>query len=715
MAPSTGEQDDHSDAIRIAIDLHRSGRFGEAEAVYRRVLAAEPNHFDALHLLGVIAHQNRRYADAIESISKAVALDASAYPAFNNLGLAFQAAGNLREAERCFTQSVSLNENYSDAQFNLALLQHRQGRSSEAAVGFRRVLAQRPEFAEAHHNLGAALQSAREWDAAIASYRQALTLQPELAEAHFNLARALEATGKTGEALAEYQEVLLLQPEMAEAHFFVGSILQDQGMLADALECFATALSLKPEYAEARWAHAMSQLALVYGAEDDQKTFTDAFSTALIELEAWFNPERIADGYKAVGSQQPFFLAYVEGNNEPLLSRYGNLCRRLMAHWESQQGIAIAVPARDNKLRLGIVSAHVHDQSVWTAIVRGWCEHLDAGRISLHIFHTGTPKDDETTYAQSRAAYFTHGTRGLTEWARAVVDRKLDAIIYPEIGMDPMTAKLANLRLAPVQIAAWGHPETTGFPTIDYYLSAEDFEPPNAQKNYREKLVTLPRLGCAYRPLNVEAIDLDCDALGLNLELPILICAGAPMKYAPDHDAVFVKIAQQLGRCQFVFFNHFKENLSAKLQRRLDAAFLDADMYFSEYAVYLPWLKRPAFFGLMRRADVYLDTIGFSGFNTAMQAVECDLPIVAWEGYFMRGRLASGILKRMGLSELVARTESEYVALVVKLVEDDAYRLQVRERAMQARDALFNDVATIRALEGFLERATQAARQHDVA
>jgi protein O-GlcNAc transferase len=695
-----------SAAFEDALQHHKAGNLVEAGQAYQQILAVDPQHFDALHLSGVIAHQNSRYEEAVALMEKAVGRDPTAFPAFNNLGLAYRALGDLDRAGECFARAVALGPEYVAAHNNLGLLFQARGRFDEAATEFRRVLSLKPDFAEAHYNLAVALQSSGNADAAIASYRQALALNADFAEAHFQLARALEVEGKTAEALAGYQEALLLKPELAEAHFFLGSILQDQGMIDDALECFSRALSLKPDYVEAHWALAMSQLALVYEADDDREEFRSAFSRALSDLDVWFDANRIKDGHKAVGSQQPFFLAYVEQDNRAVLSQYGNLCRRLMAYWQSQQGIVMVTPAPRAKLRLGIISAHVHDQSVWTAIVRGWCAHLDPDRISLHIFHTGIPEDGETGYARSRAVYFTKSARGLREWADAVVGQNLDAIIYPEIGMDPTTARLANLRLAPVQIAAWGHPETSGLPTIDYYLSAEAFEPPGAQANYREKLVRLPNLGCAYSPLNIEPATLDFDALGLNLELPVLICAGTPMKYPPAHDAVFVKIAQELGECQFVFFNHFKENLSEKLRQRLDTAFLEAGMYFSEYSIYLPWLRRPAFFGLMRRADVYLDTMGFSGFNTAMQAIECGLPIVAWEGRFMRGRLASGILGRMGLEELIAHNEAEYVNLVVRLARDQKYRSHIRERIVELRGALFGDSVPVSALENFLVAVT---------
>ena len=122
-----------------------------------------------------------------------------------------------------------------------------------------------------------------------------------------------------------------------------------------------------------------------------------------------------------------------------------------------------------------------------------------------------------------------------------------------------------------------------------------------------------------------------------------------------------------------------------------------------------PWLDRPSFYGLLQRADVMLDTIGFSGFNTAMQAVESALPIVTVEGRFLRGRLASGILKRMGLQELVASSADEYVAVATRLARDSEYRKSTRQRIEAVRQILFDDDAPIRALETFLAQARLAA------
>ena len=675
--------------------------------MYRQILTIHPDHFDALHLLGVISYQAAKYDEAVRLITKATEQNSAAFPAFNNLGLAYRSLNHLDQAGACFEKALSLKPDYVDAHNNLASLLQMQGKLDDAIVEFQEVLSLRPESAEAHNNLGDVFRAQGKLGEAIGCYQRALSINPDFAEAHFNLARAFGAQGKRAEALAGYQEALVLKPEFAEAHFYLGAMLQAQGIIDEAIGCFQTALSLKPDYVEAHWALAMSQLALVYGTGDVPRNFREAFSRALADLDHWFDANRIKDGFKAVGSQAPYYLAYDEQDNRGLLSQYGDLCARLMRYWQDEQGRLPQDRPPGETISVGLVSAHIRDQSVWTAITRGLCQHLDRGRFSLHVFYIGTVQDQHTATAKSQSASFVSGAAGLPQWVDAILEHRLDVIIYPEVGMDPMTIRLASMRLAPVQMAAWGHPETTGLPTMDYYLSAEDFEPVDGAKNYREELVALPHLGCSYQPLQVSGVAPDLEALGIAADAPLLLCPGTPYKYAPQHDQVFVEIARRLGRCQFIFFNDDHENLSEKLRERLGVAFAQADMYFDEYGVFIPWQTRPAFYGLLQRADVCLDTMGFSGFNTAMQAIECGLPIVTLEGRFMRGRFASGILKRIGLSELVAQTHERYVELAVKLGQDSEYRRDVRARIVASRDVLFDDVAPIRALERFLLEVTK--------
>jgi predicted O-linked N-acetylglucosamine transferase (SPINDLY family) len=139
-----------------------------------------------------------------------------------------------------------------------------------------------------------------------------------------------------------------------------------------------------------------------------------------------------------------------------------------------------------------------------------------------------------------------------------------------------------------------------------------------------------------------------------------------------------------------------------RVRLRLRAAFTAHGLEPDRFLLFVPWLTKAAFQGVMSQAHVCLDTIGFSGFNTALQAVQAGLPIVTREGRFLRGRFASGILKRMGLSELVAASDESYVDLAERIARDGAHRERLRASIEGARQSLYRDVAPIRALEEFL-------------
>jgi predicted O-linked N-acetylglucosamine transferase (SPINDLY family) len=545
--------------------------------------------------------------------------------------------------------------------------------------------------------------------AAIGSYRKALSLNPRLAEPHLNLAQALETLGDVSSAIQESEAILQFDPGNAHVRVVLGRLLHAQGRGVDAEECFRRVIADKPDFVRARWCSTMSKLAVAYGPGERPEDSRRAFEQSFAELRKWFDEARPADGSVGVGSMQPYYLAYHECDNRALLSRYGDLCSSLMQPILGSRKLAPAMVRPRGKVRIGIVSGKIYDQSVWTAIVKGWCRHFDRRRFELTILSTGTIVDRETQLARSLVPDFVAGFKDVRQWADHILDRQFDVLFYPEIGMDGMSVRLASLRLAPVQAASWGHPETTGLPTIDYYFSADDFEPPGAQAWYREKLVKLPGLGCIYEPHEVpfDATSVD---LSLDRSRVLLLCPGTPYKYNPRHDRVFLEIARRLPESRFVFCHDILQNVSAMVQRRFEAAFAMAGMKFDEHAVFVPHQSRVGFFGLMQVVDMCLDTIGFSGFNTAMQALECGLPVVGYEGRFMRGRFASGILRHMGLSELVAANEQQYVELVTKLACDVAYLQQLRIRIAEAAPGLFGDLSPLRVIEDFLESAVRDPR-----
>lgn len=713
-----------------------AGRTQEACGHYREAVAAAPGYASAHLHLGVVLEAAGDVDGALASYEAALAAEPANPYASYNLGKALYLRGDLARAEPLLRAVPSGHPAFADAQVVLAALLEARGEGRGAVAALEAALALRPAYAGALRNLGMLHARLEDWENAAATLARAIEADAADAGTQYWLGEAHARLGRTQEAAQRYARALELRPDFADAHVALGNLHAAEQRYAQALACYRAALeidprhatarvnlgnahvylgeaeaareaydaalAIDPELAAARWARAMSRIPVIRDAGSDLAVERAAFAADLAELDRWFDARRSEAGHAVVGVQQPFWLAYQDGNNRELLRHYGQLCARLMGRWQDAAGLRPSGARRSGALRVGVVSQYFRRHSVWNALVKGWFQQLDRGRFELQGFCLGAESDAETQYARSRAARFVQGPMPLRAWVDAILEARPDVLIYPEVGMDPMTVKLASLRLAPLQAASWGHPETTGLPTVDCYFSAAGFEPEAAQDHYAERLVALPNLGCYLEPSAPPAIEADLGRWGLSADLPLLLCPGTPFKYAPEQDRLYVEIARRLGPCQLCFFICGNAALSEKLRRRLAHAFAHAGLEFERHVRFLPWLVPAEFYALMQRARAMLDTVGFSGFNTALQALECGLPVVAWEGRFLRGRLASGVLRHLGLDELVATDERQYVELAVSLATDGDRRTQLRRRIEAARPRLYHDTAPVRALEDFL-------------
>ena len=685
------------------------GKPAAAAASYRQALALAPDYADALFNLGGVLRRLGQLAEAQAACERLLEIDPGNAQGHDRHGLVLHDMGRLDEALAACQRAVALDPGLAQARFNAANILREKGFLDEAAAAYRAAIERDPGLAQAHNNLGNVLRHQGRTEEALACYEQALTHKPDFADALLNAAQLLRERGRLAEAAAAYRVLLEARPDLSEAHFDLGNALKGMGDVAGARECYRNALERDADHAEARWALAMSQLPMVAADEAELARSRAAFAEELAALERWCEergPEKVA---RAVGTQQPFYLAYQDADHREPMARYGALCTRLMGAWQEAAGLVRSARVTRADIRVGIVSAHIRDHSVWNAIVKGWLQRLDRSRFDVRLFHVGQANDVETALAKTMATHYTYGKTDLVEWTQLILGHQPDVLVYPEIGMDPLTAKLASLRLAPVQAACWGHPHTTGLPTIDCFLSAEGLEPPDAQAHYTERLVRLPGLGCVLEPAKVAPSAVDLPALGIREGVPLLVCAGTPFKYTPRHDAVLAAIARRLGECQFVFFTPGSADaLMHRLRERMTRSFAAVGLDLEACAAFVPWQSRPQFYGLMAQADVYLDTLGFSGFNTALQAIECGLPVAAWEGRFLRGRLASGILRRMGMDDLVAHSDAAYVDTAVRLAQDAAWWGSVRDRMTAARPRLYGDLAPVRALEKYFADAVRS-------
>ena len=730
-----------AEALEAGLRLHEAGRLAEAEAAYRRILAADPDHAGALHLLGVIAFQGGRADLAIVHIGRAVALDPAVAPYHNNLGNALRALGRSGEAIPAFQAALRLRPAAAEIHSNLGNALKDCGRLAEAICHYREALRLRPESPELCYNLANALLEAGDGGGAERCYREALRLRPAYPDAFFNLGNALVSLCRPKEAEAAYRSALALRADHAESHTNLGAVLQDLGRLKDAEGCYRAAIALKPDYPEAhfnlgcvfqahdrtdeavacyrrtlelqpdhgaaRFALLMAQLPILYDDEAEISRRRAAYETELRRLCRDVEQGRSAGLAGAVGSSQPFFLGYQGFCDRALQSLYGSLTARLLAEAAPVPQPRPA-PAPGGKIRLGLVSGFFSDHTIWRLLLSGWLGQIDRRRFELFCYHTGLKRDGETDIAARLADRFVEGRLPGARWREIILADAPHILIYPEIGMDPMSAQLAAQRLAAVQCVSWGHPETTGLPTIDYVLSSDLMEPENGQEHYTETLARLPNLATWWEPGRYRPLGLARAELGLRPSATVYWSGQALYKYLPQYDEVFPRIAREAGDCQFVFIEFAKSRaVSERFRRRLERAFAAHGLSFDEHCVILQPMAQEMFIAAVGLADVILDTIGWSGGRSALDCLSHDVPFVTLAGPLMRGRHTAAILEGMGIRETITASLEDYIAVAARLAREPERRAVLAAAIRDNKARLFRDGETIAALEDFLARAVR--------
>jgi protein O-GlcNAc transferase len=204
--------------LASGLSHHQAGRLAEAEKIYRQVLAIQPNHAAALHLLGMLAAQIGQLDAAVELIRQAIRLKPDLAEAHNNLGNALKGKEQIDEAIASYRQAIRLKTDYAEAYYNLGNALQLKGQLDEAIVALRQAVRLKPDLAEAHCNLGNALQGRRQLDEAISSLRQAIRLKPDFAEAHAILGNALKDVGQLDEAIVSYRHAIQIKPDYELAH-----------------------------------------------------------------------------------------------------------------------------------------------------------------------------------------------------------------------------------------------------------------------------------------------------------------------------------------------------------------------------------------------------------------------------------------------------------------------------------------------------------------
>lgn len=680
-----------------ALQHHQAGRLAEAEPLYKQALNLNPEHPDALHLLGVLCSQSGRHEEAIELIGQALAVKDSAI-FHNNLGMAYKNTGRFAEAEASFRRALALKADDPSAHFNLGCVLGDTERLEDAVIEFKRAIELAPGYAEACHNLGNVLRDMKRLDESAEAYRQAIAINPDYAETCNNLAVVLKEQGKLDEAVgfyeravkinpdfmaawnnlahalfkqrkfkeatAAYQRVIALSPHNADAYNDLGVTLKERGFLDEAIICYDKAIVIEPKHSSAytNLANAFREQGRIADAIDCyRRAVREAplpayYSNLLLSMvyDAAVSPEEIADTAREFG----------ERLCDPLP------CRQ--SHTNTRD------PER--KLRIGYVSPDFCYHAVnyfFEPLLRAH----DRERFELFAYSQTRKIDFVTDRLKPR---FDHW-REIWDMPDAALADLIEAdgidILVDLTGHTAYNRLLVFARKpAPIQVTWLGFPATTGVKAIDYRITDHYAEPEGMTEHLNaEKLWRLPTIFACFGSYDKNPAVIDhapfedngyitfgCFNYFAKVTDPVLQTWGRIMAQVPD--------SRLLLEINGITSPVFRPQVEKRLHNAgipLDRVIFEPRKAANQYVLY-------------NRLDIALDPFPCAGGTTSFDTMWMGVPLVTLAGKHFVSRMGVTINTNVGMPELVAQNTDEYVRIASELALDRT-RLKTLRHNMRDR------------------------------
>lgn len=745
-----------------ALELHQEGRFVEAEQQYRKALSRDSGNADVWLNLGTLYYMTDQYQKSLNALQKSWQINASRAALHYNFGLVFEKLGESSQAVVAYQEAIALDPCQVDAYSNLGNILSEVGQSEQAEEIYRKAIAANPNHFGSYLNLGNVLMLQGQIESAIQAYQQALKLKPDHPDGLSNLELALETQQNPAraclhfarsffkkknhkEAVKQYQKSLEFQPGDADLYLALSDCFLWLNQEEEALNAIREGIRLYPEMSALHMRLSMTLqrfgrtqeaiaaaeessrrlpddpflrfqkqriLPILYDTEDEICLYRQRFLQGLQQLNEELSletPEARKQALEGASFTTNFYLQYQGFNDLEPQIQYGQLMHRLMAcdHPDWLEHLPGPSPGEGGKIRVGYASAFFHNHTV-AKLSLGWLRNANRQDFEIYGYHIGRGIDAITQQVRLHSDGFFHAPDDLRAACQQIVADQLHILVFLDIGMAPQATLMAGLRLAPVQCTTWAHPVTSGSPTVDYFLSSDLMEPDNAQAHYSEQLIRLPNLGFSYAKPEIPQPTKTRSDFQLRDDAVVYLSCQSLFKYLPQYDFVLAEIARRVPQAQFVFISRLGTHLTQQFQQRLQRAFAAVDLDSEDYCVALPNQGHETYLDLNLVSDIFLDTFSWSGGNTTLEAIACNLPVVTCPGEFMRGRHSYAILKMLGVTDTIAKDEAEYIEIAVRLGLDQAWRRKISQRIASRHDRLYDDRVCVEALEAFYRQVVHS-------
>lgn len=655
--------------LQDVINLYNSKKLDLAEKEVIKLIKIEPNNSILFNIFGAILAEKKKFDEAIINYKK----------------------------------SIKINPNYADAYNNLGITLNKIKKFDESINNYKKAILIKPNFAEAYNNLGVVLKELKKFDQSIYNYLKAIKIKPEYAEAYYNYANVLGEINKIDESISNYKKAIKIDANFAKAYNNLGNLLKDITKTNEACEFLDKLMIINPNHIGYKINRKLL-IPPICGTTEEIDRYRKEYEEGLKFLEKYkyFN-----DNPSQSISTHFFYLAYHNKDNLKIMKNTSNLFKKIIPNinYISQN---IKIQKKTKKIKIGFISEFLTNHTIGR-IFEGLIKNLNREKFEILVFHTAqTKKGLLKDKIDSSVNKVIHLSDGITNQHQLIEKENLDILFYTDIGMSPTTYFLAYSRLAPVQIVSWGHTETTGIDTIDYFLSSTLFETNIQKNNYSERLICLNEIPTYYEPK--KNIDINKNRHDLNLpeDSNLYGCPQSLFKFHPDFDIVMAKILEKDPKGYVILIEGAGDESKEKFwSEALKKRWLKTFPILNKKVIFLKRLSLIEFLSLCKCVDVLLDPLHFGAGYTFLLTTIVGTPTVTMPGKHLRTNMTSGAYKQMKItSPPVAKNYEEYANLAIEIAKNKIKNKSLREEIKtSANKYLYNNLNVLKDFENFLEEA----------
>ena len=649
--------------IQDLVNLYRSGKLVIAEKKIIKEIEKNPNSYFLYDFLGVVLTDQKKLDEAVISFRKSIKINPNYAQGYNNLGAVLFKLKKVNESINILNQAIKINSNFADPYVKLGVIFKQLNKINESVL----------------------------------CYQKAIQIKPNYILAHNNLGNVFKEIGKIEEAIESFERAIQINSNSEIAISNLANLFIDIGRVEDARKSFFKLISLKPNNLEYKINNGLLVTPIVQSTKEINY-YRNEYKKNLKDLRK-FKPQILNPGYLIEANF--FYLAFHNKDNLKIMKNTSNLFRKIIPNVNYN----IKKKKKEKRIRIGFISELLTNHTIGK-LFGGLIKNIDRKKFDATIVHTFETKESTIKKnIDNSANKIIYLEKNIEGQQKQIENENFDIIFYPEIGMSPTTYFLAFSRFAPVQIVSWGHPETTGINTIDYFLSSALLEADNIVKKYSERLICLSQFPLYYKPPQNLGLLKNRIDLALPEKYRLYGCPQSLFKLHPDFDKILTEILHKDSKAKIVLIGG--EGLDKFWIKSLKKRWSKSFPILNERVLFTKRLSLLEFISLCNCVDVLLDPIYFGGGNTFLESMMVGTPTITMPGTHLKANITAAAYKQMKISNPpIVKNSKEYIDLAVKLAQDIKKNQALRkESKIAANKYLYRNLNALKEFEKFLEEA----------